>query len=211
MPYCAIHTVPYGSVTEKRRRLGRDDWIAAALAALAEGGVGAVAIEPLAARLGATKGSAYWHFANRDELLRAALQRWEHDETDAVIALVSAEPDPAVGLRTLLGTAMSHPQANLAILLAGSGDPLVEPVLTRITNRRIDYLAELFTRLGFGDAAARHRATLAYSAYLGMGQLWRTARGALPADSGAWDSYVDEMWQVLARADSEPDNGGRTS
>jgi AcrR family transcriptional regulator len=202
VPYCAIHTVPYGAVTEKRRRLGRDDWTAAALAALAEGGVGAVAIEPLAAQLGATKGSAYWHFANRDELLRAALQRWEHDETDAVIALVSAESDPAVGLRTLLGTALSHPQANLAVLLAGCNDPLVEPVLTRVTNRRIDYLAELFTRLGFGDEAARNRATLAYSAYLGMGQLWQTARGALPADSGAWDSYVDETWRVLAATDS---------
>lgn len=185
-------------MTEKRRRLSRDDWIAAALAALAEGGVGAVAIEPLAARLGATKGSAYWHFANRDELLRVALQHWESDETDAVIALVSAEPDPALGLRTLLGTALSHPQANVAVMLAGINDPLVEPVLTRVTNRRIDYLAELFTRLGCTGDAARHRATLAYSAYLGIGQLWRTAPGALPADSAAWDSYLDEVWKALA-------------
>ncbi|MBH0774697.1 TetR/AcrR family transcriptional regulator [Nocardia bovistercoris] len=189
-------------MAEKRRRLSRDDWIAAALTALAEGGVGAVAIEPLAARLGATKGSAYWHFANRDELLRAALQRWEHDETDAVIALVSTEPDPAVGLRTLLGAALSHPQENLTILLAGAMDPLVEPVLTRVTNRRIDYLTELFVRLGFDGEAARHHAVLAYSAYLGTGQLWRTARGALPANADAWDSYLDEIWRVLTEAGS---------
>lgn len=182
---------------EKRRRLSRDDWIAAALAAVAEGGVRAVAIESLAARLGATKGSAYWHFANRDELVRAALEHWENSETDAVIALISAEPDPAVGLRTLLETALSHPQENLAVLLSGSNDPLVEPVLTRVTNRRIDYLAELFTRLGFSREAARHRAAMAYSTYLGTGQLWQTARGALPADANAWDSYVTAISQIL--------------
>ncbi|MFE3226101.1 TetR/AcrR family transcriptional regulator [Nocardia sp. NPDC059228] len=184
-------------MAEKRRRLSRDDWVAAALAALGEGGVGAVAIEPLAARLGATKGSAYWHFANRDELLAAALQRWEHEETDAVIALVSAEPDPAVGLRTLLGAALAHPQEKLAVLLAGATDPLVEPVLTRVTVRRIEYLADLFIRLGFAAPVAKHRAALAYSAYLGTGQLWRTMRGTLPADQEAWESYVDEIWRVL--------------
>ena len=54
-------------------RLSRDDWAGAALDALS-GGLGAVAVEPLAARLGATKGSFYWHFRNRDELIAAALQ-----------------------------------------------------------------------------------------------------------------------------------------
>ncbi|MGW3542704.1 TetR/AcrR family transcriptional regulator [Nocardia niigatensis] len=198
-------------MAEKRRRLSRDDWVAAALAALGEGGVGAVAIEPLAARLGATKGSAYWHFANRDELLAAALQRWEHEETDAVIALVSAEPDPAAGLRILLGAALTHPQEKLAVLLAGVADPLVEPVLTRVTTRRIEYLTALFARLGFEDPSAKHRAALAYSAYLGTGQLWRTMRGTLPVDQAAWDSYVDEVWRVLIAPGSDdhrqaPDN-----
>ncbi|GAB2518766.1 TetR/AcrR family transcriptional regulator [Nocardia heshunensis] len=185
-------------MAEKRQRLNRDDWIAAALAALTEGGVTAVAIEPLAARLNSTKGSAYWHFANRDELLGAALERWERDETEAVIALVAAEPDPAVGLRTLMATALSHPDENLAVMLAGVTDPLVEPVLTRVTNRRIDYLAELFVRLGFEAAAARNRAVLVYTTYLGTGQLFRTAPGALPTDPAAWESFIDEVWRALS-------------
>ena len=37
----------------------RDDWISAALAALAEGGIEAVKVERLAARLGVSKGSFY--------------------------------------------------------------------------------------------------------------------------------------------------------
>src|SRR5260370_1248821 len=58
-----------------QRRLTRDDWITAALRAIADGGLAAVGVEPLAARLGATKGSFYWHFENRDALLEAAIRR----------------------------------------------------------------------------------------------------------------------------------------
>jgi AcrR family transcriptional regulator len=42
-----------------RRPLSPDDWARAALAAIARGGVGAVAVETVAAELGATKGSFY--------------------------------------------------------------------------------------------------------------------------------------------------------
>ena len=68
-----------GKATAPRRRrsLGADDWIDAATAVLVEDGVAAVAVEPLAARLGATKGSFYHHFPNRDALITAALERWE--------------------------------------------------------------------------------------------------------------------------------------
>ena len=48
----------------------------AALLAIAEGGTAAVAVETLAARLGATKGSFYWHFRNREHLLERILDHW---------------------------------------------------------------------------------------------------------------------------------------
>jgi AcrR family transcriptional regulator len=55
-----------------QKRLTRQDWIDAALEALETGGVPAVAVEPLASRLGVTKGSFYWHFKDRNELLATA-------------------------------------------------------------------------------------------------------------------------------------------
>jgi AcrR family transcriptional regulator len=64
-----------------RHTLRPEDWTNAALEAIADGGTGKVAVEALARELGATKGSFYWHFRNRDALLEAALARWE--ETDA--------------------------------------------------------------------------------------------------------------------------------
>src|SRR3954454_17829931 len=84
-----------------RQRLTAQDWADAALAAMGEGGLAAVAVEPLAARLGATKGSFYWHFANLEALIEAALSLWEQRFTEATIAAVAAEPDPAARLRML--------------------------------------------------------------------------------------------------------------
>ena len=56
------------------------DWERAALDMIAEQGVQAMAIEPLARRMRITKGSFYWHFSSREILLEQALLRWEkHD------------------------------------------------------------------------------------------------------------------------------------
>ncbi|WP_344044119.1 TetR/AcrR family transcriptional regulator, partial [Saccharothrix xinjiangensis] len=68
-----------------KQRLSKQDWLTAALTALAGGGVGAVAVEPLAQRLGVTRGSFYWHFADRNALLHEALEWWESQGTEAVI------------------------------------------------------------------------------------------------------------------------------
>src|SRR6516165_2296438 len=73
--------------------LDRRTWALAALEAMAEGGVAAVAVEPVARRLGATKGSFYWHFKDRAALVEAALSLYEEEGTEAVIADVLAGPD----------------------------------------------------------------------------------------------------------------------
>src|SRR5699024_5281349 len=56
------------------------DWEQAALALIAEKGMAALRVEPLARRLGITKGSFYWHFPGRDELLVRAVERWERQD-----------------------------------------------------------------------------------------------------------------------------------
>ena len=61
------------------RDLGRDDWLQAARLALLHGGVEAVRVEKLARNLGVTKGSFYWHFKDRDELLELLLREWESE------------------------------------------------------------------------------------------------------------------------------------
>src|SRR5258708_478313 len=92
-----------GQKASGQRRLTRDDWITAALRAIADGGLAAVGVEPLAARLGATKGSFYWHFENRDALLEAAIRRWEQETTTDVVAEITTAYDaPASQFRRLV-------------------------------------------------------------------------------------------------------------
>jgi AcrR family transcriptional regulator len=188
------------SVTE-RKRLNAQDWVVAAIAALTAGGVAAVAVEPLAARLGTTKGSFYWHFASRDALLEAALADWERTDTEDVIALVAAEPDPTTRLHTLLTVAVGgraeQPGGRVELaLLATPNHPLVAPVLARITERRLSYLEQTFVELGLPPARARSRCLLAYTAYLGHAQLSRATPDAVPSGADL-ATYIDATIALL--------------
>lgn len=183
----------------RTRQLSRGDWAAAALTAIAEGGLSAVAVEPLARRLATTKGSFYWHFPNRDALVQAALDLWEQEHTEAIIVRVEEEPDPLRRLRLLLMTAIALAQEDLidAAVLAGAQHRLVATVLDRVTDRRVGYLAALFRELGFSPARARDRGLLAYTAYLGQAQLIRAGMSAIPARGPALQRYVDRFLAIL--------------
>ena len=182
-----------------KRRRTRADWAEAALRALGEGGLAAVAVEPLAASLGATKGSVYWHFPNREALLAAALELWEAERTEAIIALVDAEPDPVARLRRLLGSVLDRvTEARVEItLLSAAGDPVVAPVLRRVTDRRLGYLAALFAELGFAPEQARRRAVLAYSTYLGQVQLAQSRVDLFPEGRAGRRAQLDDALRVL--------------
>lgn len=181
--------------------LSRDDWIHAALLAIADGGTAAVAVEPLASRLGTTKGSFYWHFANRDALLADVLATWETLATDALIEEFAPVEDPRERLRLLLVAAMDDQDptlpADLALVASGH-DPLVRPVLDRVQAKRLGFLERCFRDLGLPPAQCRHRARLAYSAYLGWFDLTR-AQGDAPPSPRDLAGYQRTIIDLLTR------------
>ena len=67
--------------------LGREDWLHAARLALLRGGVEQVRVEKLARALKVTKGSFYWHFKDREELLELLLREWEDEVHGLLIQL----------------------------------------------------------------------------------------------------------------------------
>lgn len=67
-------------VPSRSAALHQSDWLAAAFSRFADQGVEAVRVEVLARDLGVSKGSFYWHFKDRGELLHRMLERWETDE-----------------------------------------------------------------------------------------------------------------------------------
>lgn len=179
-----------------RTRLSRSDWVRGALAQCAENGFAAVAVEPLATRLGATKGSFYWHFGSRDELLAAMLAAWEQAHTQLVIAEVEAR-DPDDRLRQLIaeafGLGSDRPDGRLErAILTAADHPLVAPVLDRVRAARLGYLEQLFAALGLPRSRAQARARVAYATYLGSLQLGYPEAGAVTAQE-----LIDEVVAVL--------------
>ncbi|MBX3276086.1 MAG: TetR/AcrR family transcriptional regulator [Sandaracinaceae bacterium] len=154
-----------------RPGLEPSDWIDAAIEALAEGGLPAVAIEPLARRLGVTKGSFYHHFGSLDALVEAVLEAWEEGGTDRVIRDLDAQADPRERLRALVHVSwdrLDHLRAEGALsAAAASGDARVAPVVARVTAKRLAYVERIYRALGHPRAAARRRALHALAAYLG--------------------------------------------
>ncbi len=160
-------------MSKRARRLTREDWAEAALEAIARGGLEAVAVEPIAAKLGATKGSFYWHFKNRDALLEAALKVWEQRKTDAVIEFLARERDPARRLKMLISVAYERGPSERVetALLSRSDNRIAVRTMRRVAERRLDYLTQQLEALGWDPNEARFRALLINYVYIGRIQM----------------------------------------
>lgn len=183
---------------EPRGRLSATDWEQAALDVLASNGFAAVAVESLARTLGVTKGSFYWHFPTREALLKAAIDRWEQRDEDQVISAVERIAEPRERLRELFHRVSREVQSHLvyAALLQASDNALVQPVIERISKRRLALLTEAYAEAGFEPLTAKHRARLAYTAYSGFLQL--NQRHGMPRmDQEEYAAYVDHVIATL--------------
>ncbi|MGF1595570.1 MAG: TetR/AcrR family transcriptional regulator [Acidimicrobiales bacterium] len=200
-----IHTIPYGSVDAQETRhantkVGKDDWTRAALEVIAVEGVGGVKVESLANRLGITKGSFYWHFADRQELILGALELWYQLATAEVIERLDRIDDPERRLRALFaesfGDVVNGPID--ALLVGQADDPFVGPTVARATAERLQFLTRTYRQLGLSRERAVARARLAYAAYLGIGHLRRIPGGA-PSTARQESALERQLELLLAR------------
>ena len=159
-------------------RLGRQEWIDAALRVLADQGVEGVRVERLAAALGVTKGSFYWHFKDRSALLEAVLEAWKLRATGDVITLVEQTGgDAALRMRTL-GHRVFGADGRLdrQIRSWAAHDALAGGALDEIDRRRMDYLRALLVEYGFAPEVADARTLFVYRALIGQFQMGPTAQ-----------------------------------
>ncbi len=184
--------------TDSKQSLTVEDWAQAALDAMAAGGLEAVAVEPLARRLGVTKGSFYWHFQNREALVRAALERWERRETEEVMARVGDEPDPYDRIVKVFKEANAgYRSGRLYLAIAAAEDhPMVQEFVRRVSERRLNYLVECYEALGFDPARARHWARFAYATFMGNLQIRRDTPDLMPTGP-QFNEYLKLMIKTL--------------
>lgn len=184
--------------SDKRVTLSADDWEREALVLIAAKGVQGLAVEPLARRMGITKGSFYWHFSTRDALLEQTLSRWEaHDSRNLATALGTID-HPRERLRDFFRRVGKEHLTHGVYreLCAAASHPIVRPVLERVTQRRMAYLSAAFRELGMASEAAENQARLAYSSYLGFLQLQRQGQ-APDVESDTFEDYVEHVIEQL--------------
>lgn len=176
--------------------LSSQDWLVAAVAALAEGGVEAVKVEPLAKKLGVSKGSFYWHFKDRAQLLAAILDFWAADFTQQLIDNAAGLATPKERLRHLAGQALiktalgiDSARAEAAMQAWAATDPHVGARLSTIDAARVGYLETELLDSGLTVSKARTGAKVLYLTLLGL----YTARGYNQdlADDDAYLALVD--------------------
>lgn len=189
---------PVPSSRHGNTRVGADEWTHAALAVIAQHGVGGVRVELLAEQLAITKGSFYWHFRDRQDLVERALELWWRVATVDVIERLDRIDDPLRRLRALFaesfGDVVNGPID--ALLLARVDDPVVGPTVIRVTAERLDFLARTYRRLGLPAAAARARSQLVYAAYIGAIQL-RAIPGAGPEGTRQMAAFDRQLELLL--------------
>ncbi|MEO7348680.1 MAG: TetR/AcrR family transcriptional regulator [Terrimesophilobacter sp.] len=155
-----------------QRAAQREKWVDSGLDALAEGGPEAVRVERLAQRMGVTKGGFYGYFANREALLEAMLDSWEHDSTRAVVEQVDSE-SLGEGARAFRAAQLTWApgrllNVDLAVREWARRDARVAARLAKVDRYRMDYLRQQMQALCDDPREVEARTLIAFSSILGM-------------------------------------------
>jgi len=155
-PYGTVLTSAHCLCTIRYRMeksLQREDWLRAARLALLRGGIGAVRVEKLARSLHVTKGSFYWHFRDRDDLLESLLREWENEVAEILPTLGrGAASQRLVALvRQLERRARLSEEGKVPSDAAIFAWASVEPRVARRVNKADEKRFRLLARLGRQD------------------------------------------------------------
>lgn len=142
-------------------RLDRTAWVQAGLSAFSEGGLPAVRVELLPKCLKITKGSFYWHFSGREDLLGAMLDEWERSQVAGVIATVEARGCGPQERFQHLSDALRGLDLWLeaAVRSWAAADPDVVCAVEGIYAARLVYLQSIIERAGVPADPAQARAS----------------------------------------------------
>jgi AcrR family transcriptional regulator len=153
-------------------RQSKDDYYRTALDLLAEGGVGALTIANLCARLGVTTGSFYAHFAGIREFHTGFLEQWADGRIYQLKEHVDATPDPLdrIGLLRRLAVAVNH-EAESAIRGWARTNPVVAEYQRRVDHGREEALIQAFLDIGIDKKEARVLARIGLTILVGTQQI----------------------------------------
>ena len=138
-----------------RPGVSKAEWLEAGLQVLSEGGVSNLTVEGLAKSLNIAKSGFYWHFRNRDDLLRQLVDYWTHEITE----VVTSNPEifklnPKIRLMRTAEIILDYDltRYEIAIRRWGLRDAGAARAVRKVNRLRLDFARTTFSELGFkGD------------------------------------------------------------
>ena len=168
-----------------KKRVSKADWLECALESLVREGVDGVRVERLARKLGTAKSGFYWHFRDRDELLREMLDYWSHEYTGVVTGnpeVLALEPKRRLQViaEMIIDNDLTH--YDLAMRAWAAKDTRVGQRVTAVYQDRLRFLRKAFRELGFTGAELdmRTRLFVAYHSWEST-TFWREPKKKLRA------------------------------
>ena len=181
-------------LASRRTQLDRGNWIENAIDVLARDGVGGLRVEVLAKRCGVTKGSFYWHFKDRQDLLAAILEHWKEGRIRDIEKTTSITPGKE---REQLHFAIevygaSRNRKGMSIELAvrdwARHDQQAATVVEAVDLYRLECTRKLFVAAGMSDAEAKSRSLLLYACVFGLSLMHYTH----------FDDHLDNLKERIA-------------
>ena len=135
-----------------RRGISKAEWLEAGLQALSEGDVATLTVEGLAKSLGIAKAGFYWHFKNRDDLLRQLLDHWTHEITEVITAnpeITTLKPKTRLIRTAEIIHDYELTRYEIAIRQWALQDKEAARAVKKSNRLRLDFVRTAFSELGF--------------------------------------------------------------
>jgi AcrR family transcriptional regulator len=147
----------------RRPGVSKAEWLEAALETVAEAGITGLTVQGLARTLGIAKAGFYWHFRDRDDLLRQLLDYWSHELTEVVAnnPMVLAL-EPKARLRRISEMILEYDLSRYEVPMRqwARQDKMAARVVRRVNRTRLDLVSQAFAELGFTGDELEMRALL---------------------------------------------------
>ncbi|KLK90088.1 hypothetical protein AA309_27675 [Microvirga vignae] len=160
-----------GQDDEAARRLGRSDWLATAVQIFLSEGIEAVRITRLADALSVTRGSFYWHFKDRDDLLDGLIAFWSQKNTAAILSAIEGAGTLLDGILAIFDAWIDpgrfDPRLDQAMRDWARRSDAVRSAVAEADDIRVRAIEALFARFGYGSPEAFIRARIFYFTQIG--------------------------------------------
>ncbi|WP_153146173.1 TetR/AcrR family transcriptional regulator [Dechloromonas sp. H13] len=185
---------PRRKLAAPRTQLDRSNWIESAIDVLAREGVAGLRVEVLAKRCGVTKGSFYWHFKDRQDLLAAVLEHWREGRIRDIEKITTVSPgherDQLHFAIEVYGASRNRKGMSIELAMRdwARHDPQAAAVVEAVDLYRLECTRKLFVAAGMSDAEAKSRSLLLYACVFGL-SLMHYAH---------FDNHLDDLKQRIA-------------